>query len=105
MAVSEAQVLVRALGASDGLAAVTVVNTAAEWYAEFLPASEVNEPEMTLDSWAGEARRMTWYGAFEGGELVAVTRGEVSTLARRQTSTRLVLSEPAICSMRPHDSQ
>jgi GNAT superfamily N-acetyltransferase len=72
VAVSEAQVLVRALGASDGLAAVTVINTAAEWYAEFLPASEVDEPEMTLDSWAGEARRMTWYGAFEGGELVAV---------------------------------
>jgi GNAT superfamily N-acetyltransferase len=72
VAVGEAQVMVRALGASDGLAAVTVINTAAEWYAEFLPASEVNEPEMTLDSWAEEAGRMTWYGAFEGGELVAV---------------------------------
>ncbi len=64
--------MVRALGASDGLAAVTVINAAAEWYAEFLPASEVSEPEMTLDGWAEEARRMTWYGAFDTGILVGV---------------------------------
>ena len=67
-----AQMMVRALGASDGLAAVTVINTAAKWYAEFLTASEVYEPEMTLGSWAEETRRMTWYGAFDGVDLVGV---------------------------------
>jgi len=70
--VDEAQVTVRALGADDGRAAVTVINTAAEWYSEFLGAAEVHEPEMTLRSWTEEAQRMTWYGAFEGDELVAV---------------------------------
>jgi GNAT superfamily N-acetyltransferase len=64
--------MVRTLGASDGRAAVTVVNTAAGWYAEFLTPSEVHKPEMTLESWAREARRMTWYGAFEGADLVGV---------------------------------
>jgi GNAT superfamily N-acetyltransferase len=49
-----------------------VINTAAEWYAEFLPPSEVHEPEMTHESWATEAQRMTWYGAFEGADLVGV---------------------------------
>jgi GNAT superfamily N-acetyltransferase len=68
----EAQVSVRALGASDGRAAVMVINTAAEWYGEFLAPSEVEEPEMTLESWQEEARRMTWYGAFEGVDLVGV---------------------------------
>jgi GNAT superfamily N-acetyltransferase len=70
--VGEAQVIVRALDASSALAAVTVINTAAEWYAEFLAPSEVHEPEMTLESWAEEARRMTWYGAFDGVDLVGV---------------------------------
>jgi GNAT superfamily N-acetyltransferase len=70
--VDEAHVIVRALEASDGLAAVTVINTAAKWYAEFLAPSEVHEPEMTLESWAEEARRMTWYGAFDGVDLVGV---------------------------------
>ena len=51
---------------------MTVVNTAAEWYAEFLAPSEVDEPEMTLDGWAEETRRMTWYGAFDGVDLVGV---------------------------------
>jgi GNAT superfamily N-acetyltransferase len=68
----EAQVIVRALGAGDGLAAVAVINSAARWYAEFLPPAEVNGPEMTLESWAEEARRMTWYGAFHGVDLVGV---------------------------------
>jgi GNAT superfamily N-acetyltransferase len=70
--VGEAQVIVRALEASDGLAAVTVINTAATWYAEFLAPSEVHGPEMTLESWVEEARRMTWYGAFDGDDLVGV---------------------------------
>ena len=68
----EAQMSVRALGPSDGHAAVTVINTAAEWYADFLPPSEVHEPEMTFESWAEERRRMTWYGAFDGVDLVGV---------------------------------
>ncbi|MDH3753706.1 MAG: GNAT family N-acetyltransferase [Acidimicrobiia bacterium] len=68
----EAQVTVRALSASSGPAAVAVINTAAEWYAEFLPPSEVHEQEMTLETWADEARRMTWYGAFDGVDLVGV---------------------------------
>ena len=68
----EAQMSVRALGSSDGHAAVTVINSAAEWYADFLPPSEVHEPEMTFESWAEETRRMTWYGAFDGVDLVGV---------------------------------
>jgi GNAT superfamily N-acetyltransferase len=72
VAVGDAQVIVRALWASDGHAAVTLINTAAEWYAEFLSPSEVHEPEMTLGRWAREAQRMTWYGAFDGGDLVGV---------------------------------
>ena len=71
-AVDDAQLIVRTLGASDGHAAVAVINTAAEWYAEFLTPAEVHEPEMTLGSWAQEARRMTWYGAFDGTDLVGV---------------------------------
>ena len=68
----DTQVIVRTLAASDGHAAVAVINTAAEWYAEFLPPSEVHEPEMTVGTWAEEARRMTWYGAFDGGDLVGM---------------------------------
>lgn len=68
----DAQLIVRTLRASDGHAAVAVINTAAEWYAEFLPPPEVHEPEMTLGSWAEEARRMTWCGAFDGAALVGV---------------------------------
>ena len=49
-----------------------MINTAAEWYREFLGTDEIHEPEMTLDEWLAEARRMTWYGAFEGDDLVAV---------------------------------
>jgi GNAT superfamily N-acetyltransferase len=69
---NESRVTVRTLVAGDGLAAVSVINAAAKWYEEFLPASEVHGPEMTLNSWADEARRMTWYGAFEGGDLLGV---------------------------------
>ena len=68
----EAHVIVRALGASDGFAAVTVINTAAKWYAKFLAPSELEKPEMALDSWEEEAGRMTWYGAFDGADLVGV---------------------------------
>ncbi len=64
--------MVRALGASDARAAVAVISTAAKWYAEFLTPAEFHEPEMTLESWVEEARRMTWYGAFDGVDLVGV---------------------------------
>jgi GNAT superfamily N-acetyltransferase len=70
--VDEGQLSIRALAARDGDAAVVVINTAAEWYREFLGTDEIHEPEMTLDEWLAEARRMTWYGAFEGDDLVAV---------------------------------
>lgn len=69
---SETHVTVSALSASSGPAAVAVINTAAEWYAEFLGPSEAHEPEMTLRDWTAEARRLTWYGAFDGGDLVGV---------------------------------
>ena len=69
---NEAQLIVRALAAGDGPAAVAVINSAARWYAEFLPAAEIHGPEMTLEGWAEEARRMTWYGAFHGVDLVGV---------------------------------
>jgi GNAT superfamily N-acetyltransferase len=72
MVVSTAQVMVRALGSSDRLAAVTLINRAASWYAEFLAPAELDEPEMTLAGWADEGRRMTWYGAFDGPHLVGV---------------------------------
>ena len=69
---NDARLIVRALGANDGHAAVAVINTAAEWYAEFLTPADVHEPEMTLGGWVEEARRMTWYGAFDGVDLAGV---------------------------------
>lgn len=58
--------------AADRDAALTVINTAARWYGEFLPAVEVHDPEMTPAQWEAEAQRMTWYGAFAEGALVGV---------------------------------
>jgi GNAT superfamily N-acetyltransferase len=49
-----------------------VINTAARWYAEFLPPDEFHDPEMTADQWSAEAQRMTWYGAFKERTLVGV---------------------------------
>lgn len=69
---NESEVSVRPLDAADGPAAVNVINTAAEWYEEFLAPSELHGPEMTLEGWADEASRLTWYGAFEGPDLVGV---------------------------------
>ncbi len=51
---------------------LAVINTAARWYREFLPPDEVHEPEMTSARWEAEARRLTWYGFFEEGTLLAV---------------------------------
>ena len=69
---SEANLSVRTLERADGPAAVTVINAAAAWYAEFLPPEEVEDPEMTAALWEDEAGRMTWYGAFAGDDLVGV---------------------------------
>jgi GNAT superfamily N-acetyltransferase len=64
------QVNIRELSTGEGPAAVEVINRAAEWYAEFL--GPLDEPEMDLAEWLVEAGRMTWFGAFEAGELVGV---------------------------------
>ena len=68
----QAPVVVRILELDDGPQAVEVINSAAEWYAEFLSPEELHGPEMTLGSWSAEAERMTWYGAFDGDELIGV---------------------------------
>jgi GNAT superfamily N-acetyltransferase len=67
-----AQPEIRALIAADRDATLAVINIAARWYREFLPAGEFHDPEMTLAQWDAEARRMTWYGAFSEGTLVGV---------------------------------
>lgn len=63
---------IRPLTTADRDAALVVINTAARWYREFLPAEDVHDPEMTPGQWEAEARRMTWYGAFNCGALVGV---------------------------------
>jgi GNAT superfamily N-acetyltransferase len=65
-------VVIRPLSATDREAALAVINEAARWYREFLPPAEYHEPEMTADEWDGEARRLTWYGAFLDGMLAGV---------------------------------
>ena len=51
-----AQMTIRQLTAADRGAALDVVNTAARWYGEFLPAAELHNPEMTAAQWDEEAR-------------------------------------------------
>ena len=63
---------IRSLTPADRDAALTVINMAARWYAEFLPPGEFHDPEMTAVQWDAEARRMTWYGAFKEKTLVGV---------------------------------
>ena len=65
-------VAIRLLTAADRDAALQVINAAARWYREFLPPEQVHDPEMTAAGWDAESRRLTWYGAFAGGELVGV---------------------------------
>ena len=67
-----ALVTIRRLDAADRGAAVDVINTAARWYGEFLPAAELHDPEMMAAQWDEEARRMAWYGGFLDGALVGV---------------------------------
>jgi GNAT superfamily N-acetyltransferase len=62
--------LIRSLTPADRESAVSLINSAARWYREFLPSEDVREPEMTTEDWDAEARRMTWYGAFAAGQLV-----------------------------------
>lgn len=64
--------LIRSLTARDRDAALTVINTAARWYREFLPPAEFHDPEMTPADWDAEALRMTWVGAFFESRLAGV---------------------------------
>jgi len=66
------QLRIRALGPGDRDAAVAVINTAARWYRDFLPATELHDREMTPEQWEAEARRLAWYGVLDGTLLVAV---------------------------------
>lgn len=63
---------IRRLTTDDRDVAVAVINTAARWYREFLPAEELHDPEMTPAQWEAESRRLTWYGAFSGSRLIGV---------------------------------
>ena len=67
-----AQPQIRILTAADRDAALTVINTAARWYRDFLPPEDFHDPEMTPAQWEAEAQRMTWYGACVEGALVGV---------------------------------
>ena len=71
-----ARVNIRDLTAADRAQAVEVINTAAEWYREFLPPDEQHSPEMDQPAWQAEAQRMTWWGAFIREELVGVMGSE-----------------------------
>jgi len=63
---------VRPLASSDRAAALAVINTAARWYRDFLPLEELRDPEMTPAHWDAEARRLAWFGVFDGDALLAV---------------------------------
>lgn len=63
---------VRPLTLADRDTALAVINAAARWYREFLPTEEWHEPEMTPAQWQAEARRLTWYGAFDSRTLVGI---------------------------------
>ena len=72
MADGPGDIPIRPLTEDDREAALAVINTAARWYQEFLPAEEYHDPEMTPDDWAKEAERLTWYGAFAPDTLLGV---------------------------------
>jgi len=73
-----AEVAIRPLTVADRAAAVEVINRAASWYRDFLPAQDLHDPEMTEAQWDEEARRLTWYGGFLDGALVGVMGLEYS---------------------------
>ena len=64
--------LIRSLTVHDRDAALTVINTAARWYSEFLPPADFRDPEMTPADWNAEALRMIWFGAIFGDRLAGV---------------------------------
>lgn len=70
------ELIIRSLDRTDRELAVSVINSAAEWYREFLPEDEAAGPEMTPEEWDSEAARMTWYGAFADHQLVGVMGAE-----------------------------
>jgi GNAT superfamily N-acetyltransferase len=70
--VTHMDLIIRSLTPADREPAIGLINSAARWYREFLPSGEVREPEMTIEEWDAETRRMTWYGAFAAGQLVGV---------------------------------
>lgn len=66
------QTAIRPLPLVDHAEAIRIINEAAGWYRDFLPPEELHGPEMTPDSFAGEAARMAWYGAYRDDRLVGV---------------------------------
>ena len=72
MADAPSDIRIRPLTEGDREAALAVINTAARWYQEFLPAEEYHDPEMTQDDWAKETERLRWYGAFAPDALLGV---------------------------------
>jgi GNAT superfamily N-acetyltransferase len=69
---SSPRISIRALQPDDTASALSVINAAARWYAEFLPPDELHGEEMTPAQFEAEAVRLTWYGAFADAQLVAV---------------------------------
>ena len=69
---STANITIRKLTDQDREAAVGVINTAARWYDEIVPDSELGDVEMTAEEWSQEAQRLTWFGAFTEGQLIGV---------------------------------
>ncbi len=67
---------IRELTSEHRTRAVEVINTAAQWYREFLPPEELHDPEMDEAAWEAERRRMTWWGALVGHALVGVMGSE-----------------------------
>ena len=67
---------IRALTSEDRTRAVEVINTAAEWYREFLSPEVLHDPEMDEAGWEAEAQRMTWWGAFVDNELAGLMGSE-----------------------------
>jgi RimJ/RimL family protein N-acetyltransferase len=65
-------VTIRTLSLADRDAALAVINAAAVWYGEIQPSGELSDVEMTVERWAAESERMTWFGAFADGALIGV---------------------------------
>lgn len=63
---------IRRLTGRDRADSLNVINTAAEWYREFLGGEAVHSLEMDESTWDAETQRMTWWGAFVDGLLVGV---------------------------------